>query len=92
MTKPAVIKHHGDGHLFIGLPSQSKSRNRSGVLKQLVDFFAKARVSIQISENILEELWSKLMLNCIYNAISGISKMEYENSTNVNQSKTPNWL
>jgi 2-dehydropantoate 2-reductase len=34
-------------------------------------------VPVRISADVMAELWSKLMVNCAYNAISGLAQMPY---------------
>jgi 2-dehydropantoate 2-reductase len=46
-------------------------------LQELVDLFASANVPVRISADVMAELWSKLMVNCAYNAISGIAQATY---------------
>ncbi len=46
-------------------------------LQALVDLFATAQVPVRISADVMAELWSKLMVNCAYNAISGIAQASY---------------
>ena len=46
-------------------------------LQALVDLFATAHVPVRISADVMAELWSKLMVNCAYNAISGIAQASY---------------
>jgi 2-dehydropantoate 2-reductase len=46
-------------------------------LTDVADFFATAQVAVRISDNVMRELWSKLMVNCAFNAISGLSQLTY---------------
>jgi 2-dehydropantoate 2-reductase len=46
-------------------------------LTDIADFFATAQVAVRISDNVMRELWSKLMVNCAFNAISGLSQLTY---------------
>jgi len=39
--------------------------------------FERAGVACRISENIGEELWTKLIINCAYNAISALTATRY---------------
>jgi 2-dehydropantoate 2-reductase len=47
-------------------------------LKEVVALFDSAQVPVQISQNVMAELWSKLMINCAFNAISGLAQIQYE--------------
>ena len=42
-----------------------------------MDLFASADVPVKISPDVMAELWSKLMVNCAYNAISGLAQLPY---------------
>lgn len=68
MAGPGHLKHHGRGELVIG-PSAA-----SGHLQKL---FSDAGIPVQISENVTGELWAKLILNCVYNALSAITQLPY---------------
>jgi 2-dehydropantoate 2-reductase len=46
-------------------------------LQALVDLFATGGVPVRISADVMAELWSKLMVNCAYNAISGLAQASY---------------
>ena len=46
-------------------------------LQDLVDLFASAQVPVRISDDVMAELWSKLMVNCAYNAVSGLAQATY---------------
>jgi 2-dehydropantoate 2-reductase len=43
----------------------------------IVALFARARVPVELSDNVLGALWGKLLLNCGYNAISAITDIPY---------------
>lgn len=68
MAGPGHVKHHGRGELVIGPAPQSVA---------LVAEFAKAGVTVQISDNVMGALWSKLIINCAYNALSAITQLPY---------------
>ncbi|NII09874.1 2-dehydropantoate 2-reductase [Oleiagrimonas sp. C23AA] len=68
MAGPGHVKHHGRGELVIGPSTHSQS-----IAEQLSD----AGVPTQVSEGVLEALWSKLTINCAYNALSAITQLPY---------------
>ena len=79
MPEPGVVTHHGRGDLVIG-PIDAKAAQDAVLasrLHALVDLFATAQVPVRISADVMAELWSKLMVNCAYNAISGIAQAAY---------------
>ena len=68
MAGPGHVKHHGRGELVVG-PSDANTK--------FLSLFADAGISVQISDNVVGALWSKLFLNCAYNALSAISQLPY---------------
>ena len=77
--EPGWVRHHGRGDLVIGAwkagPARDAADDRR--LQAIVDLFASANVPVRISADVMAELWSKLMVNCAYNAISGIAQATY---------------
>ena len=77
--EPGLVMHHGRGDLVIGpldaAAAQDPSVSRK--LQQVADFFAGAKVPVRVSNDVVAELWSKLMVNCAYNAISGLAQAPY---------------
>ena len=79
MPEPGLVAHHGRGDLVIG-PIDAKAAQDAALaqrLQALVDLFATAQVPVRISADVVAELWSKLMVNCAYNAISGLAQAPY---------------
>jgi 2-dehydropantoate 2-reductase len=68
MAGPGHVKHHGRGELVI--PPSAASAD-------LAQLFGDAGLPVQISENVLGELWFKLILNCAFNALSAITQLPY---------------
>lgn len=75
MPAPGCVTHNGRGDLVIGAATAEPDTEQT--LQALVDFFATAQVPVRISPDVMAELWSKLLVNCAYNAISGLSQMHY---------------
>jgi 2-dehydropantoate 2-reductase len=69
MSKPGYIKHLGRGDLVIG-PKNEQTET-------VANLFACAGVGCRISDNIHGELWTKLIWNCAFNAISGLGQCTY---------------
>ncbi len=74
MGGPGLVRHHGRGDLVIGALA---GHSDDSPLQALVDFFATGAVPVRISADVMAELWSKLMVNCAYNAISGLAQASY---------------
>ena len=79
MAGPGVVRHNGRGDLVIGALQQRVAGDETApaYLQRLVDFFASAGVPVRISADVTAELWAKLMVNCAYNAISGLAQASY---------------
>lgn len=74
---PGHVKHHGRGELVIGTMPTSRLTDPQTTLQEIVTLFASAQVPVQISPNVMAELWSKLLINCAFNAISGLAQIHY---------------
>ncbi len=77
--EPGLVKHHGRGDLVIG-PLDAGAAQDADVASRLEDLremFAAAGVPVTISPDVIGELWSKLMVNCAYNAVSGLAQAPY---------------
>lgn len=79
MPAPGVVQHFGRGDLVIGPLTEADAADavHAERLRSLADFFAGAGVPARISREVLDELWSKLMVNCAYNAISALAQLPY---------------
>jgi 2-dehydropantoate 2-reductase len=69
MSGPGRVKHYGRGDIVIG--------NDSPGAQRIASIFAGAQISCRISDNISGELWTKLVMNCAYNAISALTQSRY---------------
>ena len=83
MPEPGLVSHHGRGDLVVGPLDKNAAHDEALAtrLQSLVDLFATAQVPVRISADVMAELWSKLMVNCAYNAISGIAQASYGDLT-----------
>jgi 2-dehydropantoate 2-reductase len=79
MAGPGTVKHYGRGDLVIGALSAEARRDPAvaDLLQELVALFGAAGVQVTISNDVMLELWSKLMVNCAYNAISALAQAPY---------------
>jgi len=74
MTAPGRVTHTGRGDLVIG--------HRAGWphevdIATLAAMFQQADIPCRISDDIETELWTKMTLNCAYNAISALTRAQY---------------
>jgi 2-dehydropantoate 2-reductase len=79
MPGPGEVQHHGRGDLVIGPIDAAAAADATlaARLQAVVDLFASAAVPVRISPDVMGELWRKLMVNCAYNAVSGLTRQPY---------------
>ena len=75
MSGPGRVQHSGRGDVILGELSSGNPRREN--LERLVRVFDAAHVPCRISSNIAVELWTKLVINCAYNAISAVTQKRY---------------
>lgn len=73
MTEPGHVKHTGRGDLIMGhVPHLAASD-----LDAIAAMFVSAGVPCRVSEDVRPELWTKMTMNCAYNAISALTRARY---------------
>jgi 2-dehydropantoate 2-reductase len=72
MTAPGRVKHSGRGDLIIG-DLFGSGRD----LESVAAVFTNAGVPCRVSDNIAGDLWTKMIINCAYNAISALGRAQY---------------
>lgn len=73
MTAPGRVRHTGRGDLIVGA---LRDGQRRGVLR-LAALFTRAGVPCRISDTIEADLWTKMSINCAYNAVSALGRAKY---------------
>jgi 2-dehydropantoate 2-reductase len=73
MTGPGRVKHTGRGDLILGDPKRSRQQE----LERLAAWFARAGIPCAVSDNVEAELWTKMSMNCAYNAVSALGRAKY---------------
>jgi len=68
MAGPGHVRHHGRGELLLG-PEPANAR--------WVEPFAQAGVPLRLSDQVQSLLWTKLAINCAYNALSALGGLPY---------------
>jgi len=66
---PGTVKHVGRGDLVLG--------PRNEITERVAAVFTRAKVPCRISENLIGELWTKLVWNSALNAVSALGKVTY---------------
>ncbi|MBN8987597.1 MAG: 2-dehydropantoate 2-reductase [Rhizobiales bacterium] len=68
MAGPGHIRHHGGGDLSIGASAGSET---------LAQTLRAAGIGVTIADDIEVTLWSKLIINCAFNALSAVADISY---------------
>jgi 2-dehydropantoate 2-reductase len=65
MSAPGRVKHNGRGDIVVGN------------VPRLAQVFNESDIPCRISDNVSGDLWTKLVMNCAYNAISAVTRFRY---------------
>lgn len=80
MPAPGRVEHTGGGSIIVGQTREFRA-NIGASDRRLVDaivaLFTAAGVQVKISDNIEADLWTKLVMNCAYNAICALTGTPY---------------
>src|SRR5690606_36705706 len=68
MGGPGHVIHHGRGDLVIGESAGSEEAAR---------LLGAAGVKTRVTASVQDALWSKLTVNCAYNALSALTQLPY---------------
>jgi len=78
MNGPGIVRHAGAGHLVLGVPRASAGRHDAAArAQQVAAMFERAGVPCPVAADIEVALWSKLTVNCAFNAISALGRARY---------------
>jgi len=73
MIGPGRVKHTGRGDLVLG----DLKRARRDEVERWAAMFIRAGVPCVVSDNVGAELWTKVSINCAYNAVSALGQAKY---------------
>lgn len=76
MIGQRTMKHHGRGELLVGSPGIASSADDQN-LTEICRLFEGAGVPCSIAPQIKRDMWLKFLVNCSFNAISGIGQISY---------------
>ncbi len=75
---PGRVRHTGRGDLVLGVPRSLAGRgDAAGDLAAIAALFERAGIACPVSRDIESALWSKLVLNAAFNAISALGNSRY---------------
>ena len=78
MEGDGVVRHAGRGDLVLGAHEATASRpGAQSRLAAIAAVFERAGVPCPVSEDIVAALWTKLTINCAFNAVSALGQARY---------------
>jgi 2-dehydropantoate 2-reductase len=78
LTSPGRVRHGGRGDLIIGaLPGHPLPASQRPSLSEVAELFEQCKVPCRLVSDIQPHLWTKMIMNCAYNAISAIARVPY---------------
>jgi 2-dehydropantoate 2-reductase len=78
MNGPGIVRHTGRGDLVLGASRADAAR--PGVAQRLAEvaaLFEAAGIACPLSDDIDAALWTKLVINCAFNAVSALGRARY---------------
>ena len=89
MAGPGHVRHTGGGSLTIGelaaFRHAGADRRR---LDEVAALFTAAGIKVTISDTVEVDLWTKLVMNCAYNAISALTGSQYAKMVSLPEIRT----
>jgi 2-dehydropantoate 2-reductase len=79
LVAPGRVRHGGRGDLIIGTLPEYPLAGQTGTrsLTDAAGLFERCGVPCRVAADIRPELWTKMAVNCAYNAISAIAGVRY---------------
>ncbi len=78
MEGPGVVRHTGRGELLIGVPRAGSARRDARRRADAVaSMFEPAGVPCSVVDDVERVLWTKLAINCAFNAVSALGRARY---------------
>ena len=77
---PGHVRHNGRGDVLLGewLPGRADAADRQARLRDLAAMFQRASIPSSVEDDIRLTLWTKLAMNCGYNALSALCRARYD--------------
>ncbi len=78
MDGPGRVRHTGGGDLVLGVPRELAARGDApGDLAAIAAMFESTGIRCPVSADIEAALWTKLTINCAFNAVSALGHARY---------------
>ncbi|MEO8360917.1 MAG: ketopantoate reductase family protein [Vicinamibacteria bacterium] len=80
MEGPGHVKHNGRGDIILGdwFADRPEAATRRLQLDAIAATLQRGSIEVSISDDIKKTLWTKLAMNCGYNAVSALGRARYE--------------
>jgi 2-dehydropantoate 2-reductase len=80
MAGAGHVHHNGRGDVILGewFAGRADAGARQATLQGLVETFKRASIPASVAEDIRLTLWTKLAMNCAYNALSALGRARYQ--------------
>jgi len=80
MAGAGHVHHNGRGDILLGdwFEGRPDAAARQATLRGLVETFKRASIPASVAEDIRLTLWTKLAMNCAYNALSALGRARYQ--------------
>ena len=87
---PGHVRHNGRGDVTLGehLPGRPDAGERLRRLRSTADVLDRASISTTVVDDIRAVQWTKLAMNCAYNAISALGRARYQRLAATEPSRT----
>jgi 2-dehydropantoate 2-reductase len=75
---PGRVRHSGGGRLVIGTPREARGRGDAAAdLAAIAATFERGGVPCATTDDVEAALWTKLAVNCAFNAVSALGRSRY---------------
>jgi 2-dehydropantoate 2-reductase len=90
MEGPGHVHHNGRGDVLLGdwLPDRGDAAERGALLQSILETLRRGSIEASLAQDIRLTLWTKLAMNCGYNALSALCRARYERLVTTEPSRT----
>lgn len=75
---PGVVQHFGGSEIVVGPTAAGAGHGGTGTqLQAVAALFGAAGLAVRLSDDVMSELWAKLVVNCACNAVSALAQASY---------------
>ncbi|MBK5256716.1 MAG: 2-dehydropantoate 2-reductase [Vicinamibacteria bacterium] len=87
---PGHVRHNGRGDVLLGewFPGRPDAVTRMALLHDLAETLRRASIPSSVPDDIRLTLWTKLAMNCGYNALSALGRARYQRLVTTAASRT----